>query len=210
MPKWWFGGLVAALIFSAVMAACSLPSSTAPTAKPVVKVKMGEGHGSGVHIGHGYIITAAHVVGKEAVAGILATDGTERKAAILWANTVYDIALLRLEEFDGLADAKLACVTPIDGEPLIAEGNPSRMEFLALRGFVSGGAREIGPWKIAIPVDLTLIGGMSGGPVYDRAGHVVGITVGHLALPMGFTMSWVRLGMIVPGEVVCDLMARGR
>lgn len=60
-----------------------------------------------------------------------------------------------------------------------------------------------------MPVDLSLLMGMSGGPIYDEFGNAVGVTVGFMTAPMGFARSWTDFGVIVSGEVVCNLMARG-
>lgn len=202
--------IVGGVIAAALIYVFAFTSPAQPlTAKPVVKVTLTQGHGSGFHIGKGYIVTAAHVVGVASEVGIQSTDGQKRTATVLWANKAHDIALLRMDDFDGLASSPLACVTPQNGDKLIAEGNPLFMEFLTTRGYVAGEPREIGPWKIGVPVDLSLLMGMSGGPVLDEFGNVVGVTVGFMAAPMGFAKSWTDFGVIVSGEVVCDLMGRG-
>jgi S1-C subfamily serine protease len=63
----------------------------------VVKVSVAEGHGSGVNIGNGYIVTAAHVPGEAATVKIKTSGGKEFDADVLWVNHVYDVALLRAD-----------------------------------------------------------------------------------------------------------------
>jgi len=53
------------------------------------------------------------------------------------------------------------------------------------------------------PVDATVAGGMSGGPVINDAGHVVGITVG----AMQFGMGLVGIGTVVPGSAICRVLS---
>lgn len=190
--------LIAGGLYSTLPAAAPLPGST-------VKIVMGQGHGSGVHIGNGYIVTAAHVVGDK-VPTIKADDGTEQPATVLWTNKAHDIALLR-------TDATMA-VSPLDcrvagyGEAVTAKGNPGPLEFITATGRVAGVEREFGPWARVLPVDMTIVMGMSGGPVLASDGRVVGISVGVLLAQVGFSPSLTGFGAIVPSAVVCDLMGR--
>lgn len=190
------------LILLAILVAC------APEKRPdsTVKVTTETGHGSGVSIGKGYIISAAHVVKDAKSVSIKTKAGVVHPATVLWVNDAKDIALLHTSA--KLPSSPLSCREVKSGEPITASGNPSDMEFLDMRGFIAGNARKIGPWEDALPADVTLIGGMSGGPAFDDAGEVVGINVGHMSIPMGFGMSWVRASVIVPSSTVCRLMAR--
>lgn len=177
----------------------------APLPSAIVKVLVGEGHGSGVHIGDGYILTAAHVTQGKTVK-LRLTDGTEIEAETLWENRAYDVALLRTQA--RVAVAPLACRTAALGERLTAHGNPMVLEFVSADGKVAGAAREFGPWKSVLPVDMTIVMGMSGGPVLDANGNVVGISVGVLlGNLMGFP-SLTGFGAIVPSSAVCTLMGR--
>lgn len=49
---------------------------------------------------------------------------------------------------------------------------------------------------------------MSGGPVFDADGHLIGITVGGLLAPIGNSASLTGIGFIVPSKSVCELLAR--
>lgn len=171
--------LIAALAALALLVACLSYTATAPAPLPsaIVKVLVGQGHGSGVHIGNGYVLTAAHVTQGKSVK-LKLTDGTEVAAETLWENRAYDIALLRTEA--RMDVAPLVCRTAATGEHLTAYGNPMVLEFVSADGKVAGGVREFGPWKSVLPVDMTIVMGMSGGAVLDRQGNVAGIAVGVL------------------------------
>lgn len=196
--------LLAAGAVIALVAATAYAYPTQPETLPgsTVKVVLENGHGSGVHIGNGYVLTAAHVLRGEPALKL--DDGTEHPATVLWQNKEYDIALLRTEAT--MQSSSLACTALYDGQSVIARGNPSQLEFVSSAGRVVGAPRAVGPWKAAAPVDMTIVMGMSGGPTLDAAGRVVGINVGVLSARGSLT----GFGFIVPGSAVCELLGEGR
>lgn len=190
----------------AIIATCAATAYAYPTQSEqlpgsTVKVVMAAGHGSGVHIGNGYVLTAAHVLGN-GEPKLKLDDGSEQPATVLWQNKGHDVALLRTDAT--MAAAPLSCTALYDGQTIIAKGNPSQLEFVSSAGRVVGTPREVGPWKVAVVVDMTIVMGMSGGPTLDAAGRVVGINVGVLSTRGSLT----GFGFIVPGSVVCELLAR--
>lgn len=177
------------------------------TETTLVKITLEGGHGSGVHIGNGYILTAAHVV-KDAKTAMLKTkDGKIRQATILWANKEYDIALLRSEDTK-MDAAALDCRLAQAGDSITSYGNPLNVEFASAYGRIAGEPRALGPWKSVFVTDITTVMGQSGGPVFDADGRLIGITVGVMGAPMGFSHSLVGYGFVVPSRAVCDLLAR--
>lgn len=192
---------IIALVFGAYAytpAATPLPGST-------VKIVMEQGHGSGVHIGNGYIVTAAHVVGDK-TPRIKLDDGSDQEAVVMWTNKAHDIALLRTASTMGAS--ALDCRVAANGEHVTAKGNPTVLEFVSSAGRIAGTEREFGPWARVLPVDMTIVMGMSGGPVLARDGRVVGISVGVLVAPVGFAASLTGFGAVVPSAAVCELLAR--
>lgn len=192
---------IIALVFGAYAytpAATPLPGST-------VKIVMDAGHGSGVHIGNGYIVTAAHVVGDK-TPRIKLDDGSEQDAVVMWTNKAHDIALLRTASTMGAS--ALDCRVAANGEHVTAKGNPGPLEFITATGRVAGAERPWGAWARVLPVDMTIVMGMSGGPVFAADERVVGINVGVLGVAVGFGSSLTGFGVIVPSAAVCELLAR--
>lgn len=179
-----------------------------PQAGSTLKVAANGGHGSGVHIGDRFVLTAAHVVTTADVVTLKADDGSVRQATVLWVNRAYDVALLRYDRDENIAVSNLACHEARVGDTLQARGNPGSLEFVSTNGKVSGSARKHGPWASVLVFDGTVAPGMSGGPVIDAYGHVVGLTVGLMAIPMGFNAALAPISYIVPSSAVCMLLAR--
>lgn len=174
---------------------------------PIVKLIVNGGHGSGVHIGEGYIVTAAHVVQGKLTAKL--DDETVLETETLWVNEAYDIALLRIKDYSLVASVNLACRVPAINEDVFARGNPLRMEWITTRGWIAGTPMEVVPaWKSVVPLSLPLAGGMSGGGLFDRAGNLVGILVGAPLQRIGFGSSLVGIGYAVDGKSICNLLAR--
>ena len=168
------------------------------------------GHGSGVHIGNGYILTAAHVVEDNKTMTIMDSDRKTQPGTVLWKNTVYDVALIRVKDTSNLGRSKLSCEPKFEvGEQIEAVGNPVNLQWVHTFGRVSGGIAERGPWKLSVLADISIGPGMSGGPVFDRMGHVVGLAVGLSIAPLGLVPSIYGVSYIVPSQAVCGLLADG-
>lgn len=206
MRKGFFrdAGIAAALL--AGIASIFIIDTSFKAAKPrlagsTVKVLVSNGHGSGVNIGGGLILTAAHVVKDATEFSIKDDRGGKSKAKVLWANDEYDVALLRSQIITRTSE--LSCKPLRMGEALRAVGNPLDLEFTETHGRVAGTGPE---GKVA--VDITLAPGMSGGPVFDNQNRVRGINDAIMVMPMGFSGSVIGISYIVPSSTVCLLMGK--
>lgn len=177
-----------------------------PQPSSTVKVIVDAGHGSGVHIGDGFVVTAAHVVGDKSVVNLKLDSGGVQTAEVLWSNKDYDVALLRTKPT--MRASQLSCRVASAGETIVARGNPASVEFVSAYGHVAGPERQFATWRRVLITDITTIPGMSGGGVFDERGEVVGIAVGVLVVPLGFAPSLTGFGTIVPSAAICDLLAR--
>jgi S1-C subfamily serine protease len=171
-----------------------------------VKVVLNEAHGSGVHIGNGFVVTAAHVVGDAGTAELKLDDGSTAFADVLWVNKAYDLALLKTDARPKVS--VLACEAQAVGTQVRAIGNPINLDFIVSYGRIASDAKERGIWKEVLIVDITVAPGVSGGPLLDARGMVVGIAVGMAAASVGFFPTPVPYTYAVPSSAVCKMMAR--
>lgn len=172
---------------------------------PDVKIMSDAGsHGSGFVLANGFVITAAHVVKNNKSKYTVKTEsGRVYKASIMWTNTTFDVAALKIEGSKEITPAQMQCTDSPPQTKLVAHGNPYDMENITTAGYIAGPIAEVGPWKKAHIVDITIGPGMSGGGIYS-SGVVVGIGVGARVDRGAMT----GFGVMVPTSVVCMLMGR--
>jgi serine protease Do len=170
--------------------------------KCTVGVQVGQAQGSGVIISKdGYVLTAAHVAHRpNRDVNFILWDGREMKGKTLGLNRTLDAGLMKISGADNLAFAEMGDSASVKlGQWCLATGHPGgyqsdRKPVLRL-GRVQWTADE------AITTDCTLVGGDSGGPLFDMQGKVVGINsrIGselqaNMHVPVGtFKDTWERL-----------------
>ena len=175
-----------------------------------------EGGGSAVLITpDGFMLTSAHVV-----AGVSGTirasfvDGTEVGAALVGADPLSDLAVLRAD-VEGLPAAELGDAERLKvGQLVVAIGNPNGFAGSVTAGVVSALGRSL-PARSGsasrmienvIQTDAALNPGNSGGALADGKARVVGIST---------AVAGVGLGLAVPvneatRRIVGALMGEGR
>lgn len=170
-----------ALVIRGSAARWSMQRDAERVVRAVVQVG-GPGHGSGFYIGvgpgpTGWILTCNHVVGAAAEVRITHTQGSARSGQVVRRDPRRDVALIRV---DGTPPAVLALRDePLAlGEDVYAVGTPlseSRRRSLT-KGIVGGFRIDREVNLPMIQADAAVHGGMSGGPLLDVNGNVVGIT----------------------------------
>lgn len=152
-----------------------------------VRINIGSaGTCSGVHIGNGFVLTAAHCTTTGDTLTVETDLGGKATARLMWANVLgkggYDIALLKVEEApfaDNWKASKVACEAPKAGDVVTMFGQPLGLRFTQTWGRVaSGELQAFGLWRQVILVDAAGAKGMSGGPVLRADGKVIGLVVG--------------------------------
>ncbi len=140
----------------------------------------GRGQGSGVvYSADGLVLTNAHVVeGATQVTVTTPGDRQARNATVVGTDAARDIAVLRLENTDGLVVAQLGSSSDVAvGQDVVAIGNALglRGDPSVTRGIVSALDRTIGDLAGLLQTDAAINSGNSGGPLVNANGQVIGI-----------------------------------
>jgi serine protease Do len=143
----------------------------------VVSISDGIGFGSGVVVNEqGLILTAGHVVnGDVDEFEIFFPSGKTTIAKMLGYNLSVDAAMLQIVEPGPWPHAKLADgnTTPKIGDWVVCMGHSGGYELGRLPPVRTGRVLEYREHLLV--TDAVLIGGDSGGPLFDLNGHVIGI-----------------------------------
>ncbi|MPW20263.1 PDZ domain-containing protein [Paraburkholderia sp. CNPSo 3157] len=138
------------------------------------------GVGSGFIVSpNGLILTTAHVVDQSDDVTVRLTDRREFKAKVVAVDTQSDVALIQIDATK-LPTVKLGDSTRVRvGEQVLTIGSPDSYQNTVTAGIVSATSRTLadGSTFPFFQTDVSLNPDNSGGPVFNRAGEVVGIDV---------------------------------
>jgi serine protease Do len=145
----------------------------------VVGLGRGWGHGSGVVIGDGHVLTNAHNARRDQVTVVFA-DGRRETGEWAAADADLDLAVIAVPTGDAPAIAWEPADAPGIGAPVVAVANPGGRGLRATLGFVASEGRSFrGPRgrRIAGAIEHTapLPRGSSGGPLVDPEGRLLGL-----------------------------------
>jgi serine protease Do len=150
-------------------------------AEAVVTVFAGKGHGSGFVIADNLIMTNHHVVGESNSVAVKFSNGMQVVGKVIAANSGRDVAIVKIE--GSLPKYfKLGKDIPQVGAEVYAIGTPRSEKFQSTlsRGIVSSVREEQN--KVLIQSDVNVLPGNSGGPLVDKNGAAVGVTVSGLVI----------------------------
>ncbi len=180
----------------------------------VASLRLARGGGSGVvFTDDGFLITNAHVVGRDRTGVATFSDGTEADFTVVGADPLSDLAVVRVREAPPaatLGDADKLVV----GQLVVAVGSPLGLAGSVTAGVVSALGRSL-PVRTAragrvienvIQTDAALNPGNSGGALADSGGRVVGVNT---------AVAGIGLGMAVPinattRRIVDTLLVEGK
>ncbi len=155
------------------------------TVRPAHPMKQTTGDSAGV--GAGYIIDPSGDIGtnKHLIVGatsvfVITADGERYRASIVGTTAKADIALLRIDPgakalpFVQFGDSDKVQV----GDQVTTIGSPLGFDNTVTSGIVSAINRDIkeGPFDDYLQTDAAINHGNSGGPLFNEAGEVVGMT----------------------------------
>jgi S1-C subfamily serine protease len=147
----------------------------------VVTVFAGRGHGSGFVISDNLIMTNHHVVGESNSVVVKFNNGLQVVGKVIASNSGRDVAIVKIDATLP-KHFRISRVAPPVGSDVYAIGTPLDEKFhsTVTRGVISGFREE--NKKMLIQSDVNIRPGNSGGPLVDKSGAVVGISVSGLVV----------------------------
>ncbi len=142
----------------------------------VVNVRLGMGQGSGVIISpDGYVLTAGHVSGTPGRdVWLTLADGRKVKGKTLGVNRRIDSGLIKISGDGPWPYVEMGSSKGLKkGQWCLAIGHPTGLK--PGRAPVVRLGRVLDSGDVLIRTDCTLVGGDSGGPLFDMNGKVIGI-----------------------------------
>lgn len=173
-----------------------------------VVVHAGGGHGSGVVVSPDTVITAGHVIDGAGDVEVEFKDGIKRMVKVAWRDLKADVAVLKLDvPYQYVKGADLRCEVPKVGEELVAVGAPMEGRWV-LSWLRAASERQ---WPEGDDTHYVAVGalapGMSGGPIFDRAGMVVGFTKHGYNIRIGWASQLSEFVGITRTKEVCRQLA---
>jgi len=168
----------------------------------VVRVVGGYSEGTGFFIAPDQVITSFHVIADEPSPKIIFPDGNFVTPVKIVGDEGVDLAVLFTEkQYDNLVLPLPDRIGLREDEPLIAAGYPLGTDLVGRATLLKGrfiDFRKSRQDPIGyIQTDISLVKGMSGGPLVDQCGEVVGInTIGLSGFSLFINADWAKA--IVP------------
>jgi len=160
----------------------------------------------------GLVVTAAHVFRRTPAAlTLVGAGGASRAATLVGIDSSTDLALFRLADADALTPLTLGQAAPVRaGHFAIAVGRSGEGDSIASAGLVN---RVGGPWQTwlggsidhLIRLDGGVYDGLSGAPVADADGAVIGVATAALSRSYGIVVPTATVSRVVDA-----LLAHGR
>ena len=149
----------------------------------------GSGSGSGVVLTEdGYVLTNNHVVspdsGEAGTVQVRTSDGTLYDATVVGTDPASDLAVVRVEDAEGLTPATFADSDEVQvGDVAVAIGAPLGLSNTVTDGIISATGRAVATGSTeddatvldALQTDAAINPGNSGGALVNGAGEVIGI-----------------------------------
>ena len=164
--------------------ACTESQTVERVRRSVVRVVGGESEGSGFAFRKdGFILTSFHVIESEPSPKVILPDNTFETAQVIMADKDADLAVIKINKgLPALRLARLDGMSPAEeilsvGYPL---GGDLPGEASVIRGSFSRFIRDKKNGVKYLSTDMTLVSGISGGPMVNIYGDVVGINTAGL------------------------------
>lgn len=167
-------------------------------------------HGAGVvWDSRGAVVTNHHVAAAGTAPWLTYADGRRAAARVVAVSPADDLAVL-MPLSGGMARAEsdpLPLGRAVEGQPVVAWGNPGGRGLSRIDGRVSALGRLVNSGGVLLPdmIETTapLVPGNSGGPMFDCAGRFIGLAAAAVLTPRGS-----QAGFAIPAERVAAVAAR--
>ena len=158
----------------------------------------------------GYVVTNHHVVEGGTKLSVVMADNQEYEAKLIGSDNANDVALLKIEAenlpFVELGDSDAVTV----GDQVVAIGNPlGELTSTLTVGYVSAKERDVNTSGFAINMiqtDAAINSGNSGGPLFNMAGQVIGITTAKYSGSSSSGATIEGIGFAIPINDVAGLL----
>ncbi len=180
--------------------------------QPTERVQRGTGSGF-IYSNDGLIMTNAHVVAGSDTVEVVLRDGRKVKGKVLGADSLTDVAVIRIDERN-LPVVNLGNSDTLrPGEWAIAIGNPLGLDNTVTAGIISATGRSSS--QVGVPdkrvgfiqTDAAINPGNSGGPLLNQRGEVIGMNTAIIGGAQG-------LGFAIPiktaKNIAEQLMSKGK
>jgi putative serine protease PepD len=205
---------------SGVVDRASLAGVAAAVQPSIVSIDAGSAEGSGIVLSsNGYVLTNNHVVSmaRSRTVQLTFAGGKTATAAVVGADSVHDVAVVRANGVSGLSAATFGDSRKVQvGDTVLAIGSPLGLQGTVTAGIVSalhrdlrGAGRDNGPaFSIsdAIQTDAAINPGNSGGALVDRTGRVVGINTA--IATAGQSEGNIGVGFAIPSNTAKQIADR--
>jgi len=160
--------------------------------------------GSGVIFSkEGHIVTNTHILTNATSVFVEFNDGEIREAVLIGADKYSDIAVLKINGFEGLNPIESAESSNIRiGDEVLAIGNPFGVGKTVTSGIISATGRDYGnPYLELLQTDAAINPGNSGGALLNEEGNLIGINSSIYSK----TGTYSGIGFAIPSEKVIQV-----
>ena len=160
--------------------------------------------GSGVIFSkEGHIVTNTHILTNATSVFVEFNDGEITEAVLIGADKYSDIAVLKINGFEGLNPIESAESSNIRvGDEVLAIGNPFGVGKTVTSGIISATGRDYGnPYLELLQTDAAINPGNSGGALLNQEGNLIGINSSIYSK----TGTYSGIGFAIPSEKVIQV-----
>ena len=160
--------------------------------------------GSGVIFSkEGHIVTNTHILTNATSVFVEFNDGEITEAVLIGADKYSDIAVLKINGFEGLNPIESAKSSNIRvGDEVLAIGNPFGVGKTVTSGIISATGRDYGnPYLELLQTDAAINPGNSGGALLNEEGNLIGINSSIYSK----TGTYSGIGFAIPSEKVIQV-----